>query len=181
MKNTYPAPILKRLVALLIDYCVIVLYAVCLFGLAIAFYTHMFGGPPDLNVIGRAKSQALGFVTLTVPIGVYLFLTESGKRHATFGKRAMKLVVASVKAKNVTKKQILIRTIVKLLPWEIAHTFVWQVTYYTQQGGTPPLWVMAGLTVSNVLPVVYVAIVLFRKDHCGPHDLTAGTIVAVKK
>jgi uncharacterized RDD family membrane protein YckC len=52
--------------------------------------------------------------------------------------------------------------------------------YYSQNNGTPPVWVMVGLTIANILPLVYLGFIIFRKDHRGPHDLAAHTIVVPK-
>lgn len=64
-----------------------------------------------------------------------------------------------------------------LLPWEIAHTFIYSVVYYSNSGLQTPIWVMAGLCVANLLPFIYLGVVLFRKDRAAPHDLAAKTPV----
>jgi len=39
---------------------------------------------------------------------------------------------------------------------------------------------MGGLIAANILPWIYIGFIVFRKDHRGPHDLIAKTIVALK-
>lgn len=179
--NIHPASLKARLAALVIDYLVIIVYGFFLLGITILFYKLAFGGIPDLiNIIGPFGTQLIGFITLTLPILLYFYFTESGKRHASIGKRVAKITVASTSGASPSKKQIAIRTLVKFLPWEIAHTFVHQVVFYSQNDGTPPVWVMIGLSVANILPLIYVGYIVFRKDHRGPHDLVAKTIVTPK-
>ena len=75
------------------------------------------------------------------------------------------------------------RTIVKLLPWEIAHTFIWQMQYVFYQSGYEadvPIWIFAGLNVSMILVIIYVAMIALRQDGRAPHDLVAGTRVDLR-
>lgn len=172
------APLKQRFLALFIDLCVIILYAVCLLGATLAFYQFILGSIPNtINGIDINLAHLIGFTTLTFPVGLYFFFAEAGKHRATLGKRIAKVKVSSKNKKNVTKKQIAIRTIVKLLPWEFAHTFVYQVVYYSSTNTETPLWVLIGLCIANLLPLAYVSLVLIRKDRAGPHDLVARTIV----
>jgi uncharacterized RDD family membrane protein YckC len=179
--KTNPAPLKKRFSALFVDYLVLVAYGLLLIGVSLAFYNLVFGEVPDLiNLIGPFGTQFIGFITLTLPVGLYFYFTESSKRRASLGKRAVKISVKSMTG-TVSKQQIAVRTIIKLLPWEFAHAFVHQVVFYSQNNGTPPLWVMAGLSMANILPLIYLGFVIFRKDHRGPHDLAAQTIVSSTK
>lgn len=176
------APLKLRFLALAIDYFIILGYALALLGSTLLFYELVFHEIPNVfEVLGRGGSQLLGIATLTLPIGLYLYLAESGRHHATLGKRLAKIQVTATSHKFASKKQIAIRTFVKLLPWEFAHTFIYQVVYYSQGGSTPPAWVMIGLTFANILPLVYLGMVLFRKDHRGPHDLVARTVVVAAR
>ena len=78
------------------------------------------------------------------------------------------------------RRNILLRTIVKLLPWEIAHTFVWQMQYVFYKSGYEadvPVWIFVGLNVPIVLIFIYIAMIALRRDGRAPHDLAGGTIV----
>lgn len=174
------APLKKRFGALIIDYFVILAYALCLLAVTMLVYYFFFDGVLEVNSQSAQWGfHALGFVSLTLPVGMYFYITESGSRHATFGKRVAKLVVVGKNGAVATKVQILTRTVVKLLPWEFAHTFVYQLMYYGHDGATPPAWVMIGLIIANIIPLAYVITILCRKDRRGPHDLVAGTLVAI--
>lgn len=179
-----PKPLLrKRLIALWFDYLVILGWMGALGLVSLVLFLTLGRIPDYLGTLGPMGAQALFFVVLTLPVGLYLFASESSPAHATFGKRKAGIKVVSQDGQNVTKKQILVRTVVKLLPWEIAHTFVWQMQYvFYEQGydAMPAPWIFIGLNVATILAVAYVAMVVFRKDGRGPHDITAKTRVVLR-
>jgi len=184
MKTTKP-PFLRRVYALLIDYLFILVWMGAIGITSFVLFVVAGDGYPDyLGMFGPLGTQLLFFLLLTVPIGVYLYATESGRYHATLGKRKAGLRVVSVHEAPLSKMQVFWRTIVKLLPWEIAHTFVWQLQYVFYTHGyqpEPPVWVMIGLSGSILLAAIYVLMVLLRKDARGPHDLVAGTHVEIAR
>jgi uncharacterized RDD family membrane protein YckC len=136
------------------------------------------GSLPNWLENGTAVAQLLGFATLVLPVGIYLWATESSRSQATVGKRALGLRVVTMDGGRPSRARILVRTVVKLLPWEWAHFWVWQLMAIVLTGGTEiPGWVVAGLISSQVLPVAYVLCVAFQRARRGPHDLVAGTRV----
>ncbi|MBT2496011.1 RDD family protein [Microbacterium sp. ISL-59] len=167
-----------RLLALLVDYAVILGWMATL-ALVTVILTAITGEMFNWLELGTAGAQLLGFLLLVLPVGVYLFLGESSSRQATLGKRALGLrVVDARNGDRPSRPRILVRTIVKLLPWEIAHFAVWHTIAIVAEGGSEfPAWLMIVLVAADVLPLVYVAFVLFQKDRRGPHDLIAGTRV----
>lgn len=55
--------------------------------------------------------------------------------------------------------QILLRTIVKLVRWEFAHFFAWQMMYVFYREGweaMPPVWVLVGLNAATAAAVAYI-------------------------
>ncbi|HEY8913787.1 RDD family protein [Lacisediminihabitans sp.] len=175
------APLGRRMLAALIDYAIILGWVAILLGGTLAIDFVAFGGVVDLfDTVGIGGSEAIAFASLTLPVGVYLWATEASGRHATVGKRAMGLRVLSTDGSSPSAAAVLLRTIVKLMPWELAHFFVFQVTYYSLHLGRPdsaPRWVLAGLVAANLIPLVYVACVVFTPSRRGPHDFAAGTVV----
>ena len=116
-------------------------------------------------------------------IGIYLYVTEVGTRQETIGKIKVGMRVVTLEGGAPSKISILMRTIVKLLPWEIAHTFIWQMQYVFYQSGYEadvPIWIFAGLSVSMILVIIYVAMIALRQDGRAPHDLVAGTRVDLR-
>lgn len=183
--NAMSKPILKkRFLALFYDYLVILGWMAFLAGVSLALYLSLGSIPDYFGTLGPVGAQLLFFSVLTLPVGLYLFVTEAGKRHATFGKRRTGLTVVGTNGRAPTKVRILVRTIIKLLPWEIAHTFMWQMQFVFYKHGydaMPDAWIFVGLNVATVLAVMYVAMVVFRRDGRGPHDLIAGTQVVANK
>lgn len=175
MKPTF----LRRLKALLIDYLIILGWMGVLASAATISYFALSGFPDYLGTYGPVGTQFIFFLLLTLPVGLYLYFTESGHTHATIGKRLVGLTVVA-NGGAPSKSQIAIRTIIKLLPWELAHTFVWQLQYvfYTEGfSANPPDWILFGLNAAVALAASYIAMVAFRRDGRGLHDLTAGTQV----
>lgn len=76
-----------RIKASFIDYLVILIWMVTI-GLIGFSLSLLFGGYPDfLGELGPIGTQVLFFFVLTFPVGIYLYKTESGSRHATIGKQ----------------------------------------------------------------------------------------------
>lgn len=167
---------LRRIAALLIDYALILGWMAIIAALStgIALAT---GGYANWLAWGTGVAQLLGFAVLVLPVGIYLLATESSSRQATVGKRVMKMRVVARDGSRASAWRILVRTIVKLLPWEVAHFFVWHTVAVASGDGVFPAWLVAGLIVADVLPVAYVLTVLLEPDRRGPHDLVAGTRV----
>lgn len=170
----------RRLAALLLDYLVILAWMTVLAAGSLTVYL-LSGELPDvLGALGAAGAQATFFLLLTVPVGLYLYLAESGPQHATWGKRRLGLTVLARDGAAPSRQQVGVRTVVKLLPWEVAHTFIWQMqaVFYTEGfDATIPPWVFVGLNAVNVAIIVYLAMSLLGARR-GPHDRAAGTILA---
>ena len=167
---------LRRIAALLIDYAVILGWIAVVI-LASAVVALISGGFADWLSWGTTIAELLGFVVLVLPVGIYLFVTESSSRQATLGKRVLRMRVVAVDGSRASAGRILVRTIVKLLPWEFAHFLVWHTVDALAKGVEFPGWLVAGLIVADLLPVAYVLTVALQRDRRGPHDLVAGTRV----
>jgi uncharacterized RDD family membrane protein YckC len=171
------APVGGRLAALGLDYLVILGWMAVLAAGSLAIDATV-GLPDVLGALGPIGAQAVFFTLLTLPVGLYLFRTESGPAQATWGKRRMGLAVTSAGVRP-TRTQIGIRTAVKLLPWEVAHTLIWQmqaVFHRDGYGAEVPVWVFVGLSLVNLAVVVYLAMSL-TGQHRGPHDRASRTAV----
>lgn len=169
----------RRLAALLLDYLAVLAWMGVLAVGSLALYLALGRYPDVLGALGPVGAQALFFCLLTLPVGLYLFLTESGPRHATPGKRRHGLLVATPDGGRPSRGQVALRTVVKLLPWEVAHTFVWQMQATFHREGFDadvPVWVLVGLNVVNVAVVGYLGTSLLGSRR-GPHDRVAGTVV----
>ena len=167
-----------RIKASLIDYSVILAWMIVIFvitGVRFLITGDLFNWL-ELGAIG---AQGLGFVLLVLPVGLYLFACENSKYQATLGKRAMGLKVVTASGTKPGSMQLAGRTVIKLLPWEIAHFSMWHIVDLARKDPDFiwPKWLMCLLVLSNLLPVLYVACVAWHKQRRAPHDLLAGTRV----
>ena len=118
---------------------------------------------------------------LTFVVGVYLYKTESGPQRSTRGKRRMGLDVSATDGSVPKRSKILLRTIVKLLPWETAHFFIRQLMGVIHREGseaTPRASIFVGLNIPAAAAIVYIAMVVATGR--GPHDPAAGTEIRVR-
>jgi len=168
----------KRLYAVLIDYGIILGYMALLASIALGIY-RLTGRLPNWLDYGVATAEIMGFFVLVLPVGLYLYRLETSAHRATIGKRVLHLTVISTGRKSMpSKRQIALRTIIKLLPWEVAHFFMWHAVATARDGQNSfPLWLEIGLLGCLALPITYVVMVAFQSQGRGPHDLAAGTRV----
>ncbi|WP_164669796.1 RDD family protein [Virgibacillus doumboii] len=166
------AGINKRLAALFIDYLLIVIYALILVGAAIIFYNIFFDGIPDT---GRVTEELISFFALVFPVFLYFVITESSQKRASFGKRKMRIGVGSFNGNSLSLVQVILRNVIKLLPWQAAHSFIfygmhnhWEISAFT--------WIIVGVLCYG-LPIISFLLLCFRKDHRVIHDLLANTVV----
>lgn len=166
----------KRLLAFLVDYLVIAFYGATLFWIAMVFFG-LSGKSPIMN--DPVKGQLIGFFTLTLPVFLYFFLAEKSKWKATLGKRKLNIQVSA----SVTNpaKSILIRNIIKFLPWEIAHTGVHWVIYYSNNSNDTPVWVWTILLLPQLIMVCYAISIIVNKGRSGFYDKIAGTEIMTSK
>jgi uncharacterized RDD family membrane protein YckC len=163
------APLTKRFLALWLDYLLILGYMAVLFAVNLLIYLVFLGGIPAYDELG----MNLISLTLIVPVILYSILAESGRRHATFGKAKAKLTVVSSAAGPIRLWQIILRNLVKFLPWQLAHIAIFHSM--ALQWEFSPLWTGVMVCV-ELLPFLWVGL-LFRKDRRGIHDLLAKTRV----
>ena len=160
----------KRLIASFIDLGGIILYALMLLG--VSFTTFWISrNTPKLSL---NNAHLLGFLTLTLPVTTYFIVSEF-KYGVTPGKRFAGLKVSSCNGRKLTLIQVIVRNIIKFLPWEYAHILIYILLLAPNSTDSIP--VLFGLIIANIIPIIYVYFVLFGKDHRGPHDLISGTIV----
>ena len=154
----------KRFLAFLIDYFILVIYGTLLFGLS------TFLLESDLH-FGPLKGQLIGLITMTIPVFLYFYLLESGKSHATVGKRLLKLRVVGENA-NYFKRNLL-----KFIPWEIAHTGVHWVVYYSDNSMNVPAWNWIFLVLPQIIVFGYMISILAFKGKSSIYDKMAKTSV----
>jgi hypothetical protein len=159
--------LIHRIFAWTIDFGIIVLYAILLFAVTSLFFDVRHAG------LNPYFGQLIGFLTLTLPVITYSYLTEKGVWKATIGKRVLNLIVLT--PENKTNKSILIRNLLKYLPWELAHTGVHWIIYFESVGRETPIWTWIILIVPQVLVFVYFISIILSKGQSSVYDRISGT------
>ena len=128
-------------------------------------------------------------LTISLPMWLYFAGYESGARGATPGKRWLRIAVTSTAAAPLTFGRALLRTVLKLLPFETAHLFVALpanpfIDPLSGQLVIPALdtmgaSVLTGLLLALLLLGAWVFTVMLHPDGRGPHDLLAHSFVVL--
>jgi len=162
--------ILKRILAYVIDYLLIMLYAVLLF--LISYSIHSVNGS-TLEVQGPVEGNITSFITLTLPVFLYFYFYESSKKQGTFGKQLQK-----IKVKNNSKKNVFIRVFMKVLPWEIAHFGIHYSVYYDSQNLEVPLWNWVVNITPQIVVIIYLISIVMSKGKSSVYDKIANTSIS---
>ena len=174
-ERTRYAPFKDRLIAFLYDYLFIALYAILVVGsISFLLRRHLepyFSGSP-------AVAQSAGFLMLTLPVALYFIFSESSVWQGTWGKRIMGLRVVDGRGKRIAIYRSIIRTAVKLLPWEMAHFGVWRLYLPSDY---PENILLAVLSAANVLAVLYFLTPMLNGKRQSIYDMAAGTLVVRTK
>jgi uncharacterized RDD family membrane protein YckC len=132
------------------------------------------GGWPIRLLTTGPRMEGWVWLSVSLPTYLYFALSESSVHQATAGKRLLGLRVTDTAGKRIGYGRALLRTIVKLIPWEVTHLSIFLPTpiLTNGQGGFLP-----GLITANVSILVYLAVIVMTAGKRGIHDLAAGTIV----
>jgi len=162
--------IFRRIVAFCLDYLIIVAYALLLFGTTKVLNLEKMVSTP-------ISGQILGFASLTLPVFLYFFLTEKSESRATIGKRVMNISIRSKIEK--TKTRILLRNILKFLPWEIAHTGVHYIVFFSNTKNTIPVWIWILLMLPQLITIAYFFSIIISKGESSIYDSLSNTKVKI--
>lgn len=94
------------------------------------------------------KGQLIGFLVVTLPVGLYFTVMESSAGGATWGKSRQGIFVAAGDGTPLGLLRSAGRTALKFLPWELSHICVWHMSF---AAGDPPAWTYAALAAVWVL------------------------------
>lgn len=158
-----------RLVAVGWDYLVIVVWLALL---AVVFVPLHLAGVRVFDGLGMVSSDLLIAVLTVLPTGAYLTISEAGRRQATWGKRRAGLAVVTTSGKRPGTVRIVVRNVVKLLPWQCGHMAVSRLAGSHEATAAMPLLVAA-----YALAGVSIALLLVRRDRAALHDLVVATRV----
>ncbi len=167
---------LRRLLAFLVDYGVMVLFVAVVSAAGFAIRSRLgvtSSAPTEFQQ--KLLSHALVFATIMLPILFYFAVSESSRWQATIGKRVLRLQVTDDHGGRPRLLRTLLRNAVKFSPWELAHTGVWHVP------GTPfvsePGAFSWGLWIAALLLALWWFASIWLGDGRTPYDRIAGTVV----
>jgi len=159
----------KRSIAMVLDLLIIAGYAIVLAILStILIYTTSF----ELWMNTPIKQDIIAFSTLILPAVLYFALQESSSRQATIGKRKAGIKVINRDGGKLSIVQSLLRSGIKFLPWQMAHTTVIQIW-----AGNTSTTLLAFSIFSQVLVIFYIVCLWLSKRHRTPYDWVADTYV----
>jgi uncharacterized RDD family membrane protein YckC len=124
-------------------------------------------------------------LTISLPVWLYFSITESSRWQASIGKRILGLLVTDTDGDRIGFGSGFLRTVIKLLPWEIAHLIANLPTsmWINPQTGAVDInteisayrvWLF---TIVYVLLAVYLVAIFLTERNRSVNDLVAGTIV----
>ncbi len=137
---------IRRVVAFMLDWLVILVWAGMLFESSWQSLEETPGRPSTPWV-----TQAIGFVSLTLPVVLYFSISESSGHKATFGKRALGLTVIGVAGGIVSFGRSLARSSIKFIPWEFGHIVANQAAF--SGDAELPTWVYGPMAVAFLVPL----------------------------
>ena len=168
-----PSPFFRRLAAYGIDILLIYVYVFLLFGISMAVnFVFPFHHLMSESYLLR---HSTGFLTLSLPVLIWFWKWESGTHQATPGKRVMRIRLEGTRGHALDPKQVLVRNLLKFLPWEWAHTFLHIHPDFLLGGDAPTLAVWLGMFAPQIVVLGYVMTVILRKDGRSPYDMFSST------
>lgn len=165
----------RRLLAFLLDYLVITAYIVVL---TLVTQAAVLAGLPITRLFDNPiRADLFAFLLLVLPVMLYFAISESGPRQATWGKRRMNLCVTGSDGRRLTFPRTLMRSALKFLPWQIAHTSLFQIPGWPLNVVDIPAPSVIGFAMVWLLIFVYLAFLGFHPAHQTPYDIAAGCTV----
>ncbi len=175
------AGLAKRLKAFAFDFIPIGGYIIALFGITMGVITALaLSGRPLQLLQNPLIGDLIAFLTLVLPVILYFTLQESSSRRATWGKRRAGLQVVDSSQERLTRWRALVRSVLKFLPWQIAHTCLFHWEGWPFAPTKPTLMVLIGFGLVYLLVGVNIVSALISKKHRTPYDWAAGSYVVAE-
>ncbi len=162
-----------RVAAFALDYIIIAGYL--FFVVVISLLSNIYFPTIVQELFANPLSgQISGFLIITLPVSLYFILFESSAWQATWGKRRKRLQVTRTDGTRLTILRAISRTLFKFIPWELAHTCIWQISFTPQE---PSPLITAGFILVWILVGANVLSLMMSKTHQTLYDRLAGTYV----
>jgi uncharacterized RDD family membrane protein YckC len=161
----------KRLRAFLWDYVLISSYILII---TVVFWLLPFSERLFAN---RIQAQLSVFFILTFSIILYFSISESSSKQGTWGKQKIKLIATGDNGERISFLRSFARTVLKLIPWELSHTLIWEIRFDSH---IDPTLINIGFGVVYLLVGLNIASLLITKKHQTLYDLITKTCVVYK-
>ena len=162
----------RRAGAFGLDYILILSYLIVL--ALIGLLINSLSGSFSWLFAERVRAQLSGFLLVTLPVTLYFALSESSAQRATWGKKKMGLKVTNYNGERISLCRSLARTMLKFIPWEISHTFVWTIAF---SPANTSAWMNYSILLVYALIGLNMACLIFTRKHQTIYDLLAQTYV----
>jgi len=83
--------------------------------------------------------------------------------------------------KENIEQRILTRNILKFLPWEIAHTGVHWIVYYSKLEMNTPIWIWTTLILPQIIIVGYLISIVIYKGESSFYDKISNTKIKINQ
>jgi uncharacterized RDD family membrane protein YckC len=135
-------------------------------------------GSDEWLMAGGVPLEIYTLLTISLPTWLYFAWSEQSIWQATIGKRVFRLTVTDLRGDRIGFGRAMLRTVIKLLPWEISHLTVNLPTSIMYE---PEPKFRFGFLVVFALLVIYPVLILLTRRRQSLHDLIAKTIVLYGK
>lgn len=166
-----------RLKAFACDYLVIAAYLVLLVGVGLFMTFGPSGAYWREFMSDPVRADALAFLVLVVPVVLYFALGERSEARATWGKRRTGIEVVGLQGGRIGLGRSLVRSGLKFLPWQMAHTAMFHIPGFPASPGEPPDWSLPLLVATWTLVAVYLLGLTRIAGRRTLYDRAAGTEV----
>ena len=167
-----PAGLWIRIQAFAIDYLVILAYLALL--TALMWIINSVSLDISQELFDDALSgQSVIFLVFTIPVILYFALFNSSLWQATPGKRWRNLRVIRPNGESLDRKRALGREILKFIPWELAHTCIWQIRFAPEE---PSPMITVGFVLVWILIGINIISLLISPNHQTLYDRLSGSL-----
>lgn len=167
-----PAGLRLRIVAFIYDYAIIAGYLVLLGGAGAAVLSSP--AVADKLFTGPFRGQVVGFFLVTAPVCLYFIIMECSAAQGTRGKVRQGIYIAGADGAPPGVFHIVVRTVLKFLPWELSHLAVWHMS---AAADNPPSWTYWVLAAAWLLVMGNLVSVWLSPAGQALYDRVAGSIV----
>lgn len=162
------------------DYLVVLAYLVALTGIGLLLILGPVGAGWSTLMADPLRADLVAFLVAVLPVALYFALSEASAAAATWGKRRVGLVVATVGGGQPGVGRSLLRNGLKFLPWQMAHTAMFHIPGFPAATGEPPTWSVVLLGAAWFLVALYLLGLTRLGRGRPPYDRLAGTAVVAR-